>query len=245
MKPSPLLLLFVLAYGLLAHATFAAAVACMAWSLWNGLQSGYGRLHGSAALVADAALVLQFPVLHSFLLSVRGRRVLVAIAPWAGGRLQTTTYALVASIQLLAVFLLWSPSGVTWSRPQGALLAAQATLFAGSWAFLVKALSDAGLALQTGAAGWTAVYSGREVRYGGMPDSGLFRVCRQPIYLGFALVLLTAPCWSLDWLCLALGWCCYCAFGPLLKEGRWLRIYGQRFLRYRTATPYMIPRFPR
>lgn len=245
MKPSSMLRIFALAYGLVAHGTFAVSVGCMAWSLWNGLQGGLGRLHGVCAVVADALLVAQFPLLHSFLLTGSGRRALRAIAPWGGGRLQTTTYALVASAQLLLAFLLWSPSGLVWSRPDGASMVAHATLFGGAWLFLVKALWDAGLALQTGASGWTAVFLGREVRYGGMPERGLFRACRQPIYLGFALVLVTAPCRSLDWLCLCVGWTSYCLVGPLLKERRWLRIHGERFLRYRSATPYMIPRFPR
>lgn len=245
MKTTWSLRLFALGYGALAHAAFAASVSWMAWSLWNGLQSGLGRLEGAAAFCADAALVAQFPLLHSFLLGGRGRKWLRRIAPWGDGRLQTTTYALVASLQLLLAFGLWSPSGEVWHRPEGAALVAHGTSFAGAWVFLVKALWDAGLALQTGASGWTAVFAGREVRYGGMPERGLFRACRQPIYLGFALVLATAPCWSLDWICLCLAWCCYCVVGPLRKERRWLGIHGERFLRYRSEVPYMIPRFPR
>ncbi len=245
MKESVSLRLFALAYGCVAHAAFAAAVAVMAWSLWIGLQGGLGRIHGVAAIASNTALAAQFPLLHSFLLTDRGRRVLRRLAPWGRGRLQTTTYALVASIQLMAAFLLWSPSGVTWHRAEGVLLVAHALLFVAAWAFLVKALWDAGLSLQTGAAGWSAIVAGREVRYGDMPVDGLFRTCRQPIYLGFALVLITAPCWSLDWITLCVGWCSYCVLGPLLKERRWRRSYGERFLRYRSEVPYMIPRFLR
>jgi protein-S-isoprenylcysteine O-methyltransferase Ste14 len=80
------------------------------------------------------------------------------------------------------------------------------------------------------------------VRYGGLPERGLFQVCRQPIYLGFALVLWTAPCWTPDWFALCAVWTLYCVLGPRLKERRWLRIYGDRFERYRRAVPYMIPR---
>lgn len=245
MKGSVSLRIFAVCYGLLAHATFAASVGFMALSLWNGLQLGIGPFRGATAVVVDALLVLQFPLVHSFLLSKRGRAVLRAIAPWGAGRFETTTYSFLASLQLLLAFGLWSPSGVVWHRPEGSLLHAHAALFAVAWVFLVKSLSDAGLALQTGAAGWTAVAQDRAVRYGGMPQGGLFRVCRQPIYLGFALVLLTAPCWSPDWLALCAGWCVYCVVGPRYKEKRWLRIYGDDFLRYRRTVPYLIPRFPR
>ena len=78
-----------------------------------------------------------------------------------------------------------------------------------------------------------------------MPTHGLFARCRQPIYLGFALVLLTAPCWSLDWLLLAAGWCGYCAIGPRLKEARWERLFGEQFRSYRATVPFLLPRFRR
>ncbi len=242
MNATPALKAFAIVYGLASHLTFAVAVGSMAYALATGLQHGLGSLHGGLAVAANAALALQFPLLHSWLLSTHGRNVLRKIAPWGGGRLATTTYAWIGSLQLLAAFWLWSPTGIVWRDPSEVALLAHALVFACAWLFLVKALWDAGLALQTGAAGWTAVVGAREVRYGGLPERGLFQVCRQPIYLGFALVLLTAPCWTPDWLALCAVWTLYCVVGPRLKERRWLRIYGDRFERYRRAVPYMIPR---
>ena len=78
-----------------------------------------------------------------------------------------------------------------------------------------------------------------------MPTHGLFARCRQPIYLGFALVLWTAPVWSLDWLCLTVGWSVYCVVGPRLKEARWARLHGARFTEYQATVPYLLPRFRR
>jgi protein-S-isoprenylcysteine O-methyltransferase Ste14 len=232
-----------LTLGLLCHGMFLAAVSSMAFSLSAGLQLWSGPFGGTTAVVVDVLLIMQFPLLHSWMLSRSGRAALRALAPWCAGRFATTTYATLASLQLLVAFWLWTPSGVVWPRAEGALFAMHVTLFVGAWLFLVKALYDAGLSLQTGAAGWTAVWSGREVRYGGMPTLGLFARCRQPIYLGFALVLWTAPCWSLDWLLLTVAWSSYCAVGPRFKERRWLALYGERFAAYRRSVPYMIPRF--
>jgi protein-S-isoprenylcysteine O-methyltransferase Ste14 len=96
--------------------------------------------------------------------------------------------------------------------------------------------------LQTGAAGWWALLRGRKVDYGDMPTRGLFAACRQPIYLGFALVLWTAPTWTPDWLLLAVGWSLYCVVGPRRKEARWQRQFGERFLSYRQSVPYLLPR---
>lgn len=225
---------------------FVAAVGSMLVALATGLQSGRGHCAADVALLADGCLVLQFPLLHSFLLSRRGRPLLHRLSPFGHGRtLAVSTYVLVASLQLLATFWAWTPTGVVWHRPAGASGAVQWTLFGAAWLFLQKALWDAGLPVQTGVAGWWALWRGRPVAYGDLPTGGLFARCRQPIYLGFALVLGTAPVWSLDWVLLAGGWTFYCVFGPLLKEARQARLFGPRFAAYRAAVPYLLPRIRR
>lgn len=232
-----------LAMGALCHAAFVLAVGSMAWSLITGLQNGIGRAPGAFAVLANVALVLQFPIAHSFLLSSRGRPWLVRLSPVGSGKaLAISTYVFLGSLQLLTTFWLWTPSGIVWHAPHGAIGALQWAAFAASWLFLVKALADAGLGVQSGAAGWWAMLRGRPVAYGPMPTGGLFASCRQPIYLGFALVLWTAPSWSPDWLALAIGWSTYCVVGPRLKEARWERMFGEQFREYRATVPYLLPR---
>ena len=182
-----------LAMAALCHGVFGLAVGSMAFALATGMQIGVGGLTGAAAWLANLLLVAQFPLVHSWLLG-RGRGWLARLSPFGhGSTLAPSTYAISASLQLLAAFWLWSPSGVVWHAPTGAFGVGQWTLFACAWLFLHKALFDAGLMLQTGAAGWWALLRGRKVDYGDMPTRGLFAACRQPIYLGFALVLWTAP----------------------------------------------------
>jgi methanethiol S-methyltransferase len=228
------------------HAAFALAIGTMAISLATGMQSGWGALPPALAVPANLLLVAQFPLLHSFLLHVRGRSLLQRLSPFGHGRtLAVSTYALVASLQLLLTFAAWTPSGIVWHEPHGASGAAQWALFGGAWLFLQKALYDAGLGTQTGFAGWWALWRGRRVDYGSMPSGGLFTRCRQPIYLGFALVLWTAPVWSLDWLLLAASWSVYCVVGPRWKEARWERQYGTAFVAYRATVPFLLPRLRR
>lgn len=229
--------------AIVCHVLFLVAVASMAFALATGMQQGLLCLPWPWAASWNLLLVLQFPLLHSFLLTARGRRVLDHCWPAAMAKtLRPTTYASLASLQLLATFWLWSPTGIVWSEPHGASGAVHLLLFAAAWLFLQKSLWDAGLMLQTGAAGWWALLRDRQVDYGAMPSGGTFRLCRQPIYLGFALVLVTAPVWSLDWLALTMGWSLYCIFGPRRKEARWARIFSQDFERYRATVPYFLPR---
>ncbi len=231
-----------LGYGIFNHLAFAAGIAAMIAGLYSGLRTARGSLHGVAAASTDLLLVLSFVVLHSFLLSARGRRVLEHLAPLRLGRdLGTTTFATIASLQLLLIFVAWSPLGPVWWEPHGALRVVATLAYAASWGFLLKSMADAGLPLQTGFLGWGSIVRGRKPGYGEFPEDGAFRYLRQPIYLAFALTLWTGPVWSADHLLLAISWTLYCVVGPVLKERRYLAAYGERFQRYRERVPYWVP----
>jgi len=237
---------FALAYGIFTHAVFAFSVIVMLFGLYSGLRTGHGHLHGGVAIAVDALLIVQFPVLHSFLLSKPGRAILAKIMPGGlGADLSTTTFALIGALQLLAAFGLWSPSGVTFYEAAGWGYWAMLGLYLASWVFLIKALTDAGLGLQTGYMGWSAVVRRTRPDYGGFPTHGLFRACRHPVYLGFALVMWTAPVMTLDGVALALVWTAYCIVGPRLKEARYRGWYGERYAAYCREVPYMLPRLRR
>ena len=231
-----------LLYGVICHLSFAAGIAAMMLGLYTGLRLGRRHLVGGAAAFADVLLALQFVVVHSFLLSERGRAVLARFAPFGlGPALGTTSFAAISSLQLLLTFGAWSPIGPTWWEPHGALRVALTIAYAASWGLLLKGMADAGLALQTGFLGWGAVLRDRAPRYGDFPARGLFRYVRQPIYLAFALTLWTGPAWTPDHLLLASAWTLYCVAGPALKERRYAAAYGERFERYRRLVPYWVP----
>lgn len=228
--------------GLLCHLSFLAGVGAMAAGIFTGMRFGRGPFTGAAAWAANALLIAQFPLLHSWLLTRRGDRVLAALAPRGTGKtLASTTFATITSLQLLAVFFAWSPVSAARWQPHGAFFAASCAAWAGSWLFLGRAMQDSSLALQTGALGWLALFRGRRPDYGPMPERGAFRLCRQPIYLAFALILWTAPVWTWDRFALAVAWSVYCILGPLHKEARFLLIHGERFAEYRRRYPYLLP----
>jgi protein-S-isoprenylcysteine O-methyltransferase Ste14 len=231
-----------LAWGLACHGLFALAIPALAIALHDGWSGRAPRLQGAAAVLANAVLVLQFPVLHSFLLARRGKGTLARLAPFGLGRdLAPTTFGIVASLQILAVVALWSPSGVVLFEARGVLRALFEILFAASWIFLMRALWDAGIALQTGFIGWSAVLRGRKPAFKPFPRHGLFATCRQPVYLAFATTLWTGPVLTLDRLALALAWTAYCVLGPLLKERRYLARHGASYSAYQRQVPYLFP----
>jgi protein-S-isoprenylcysteine O-methyltransferase Ste14 len=230
-------------FGLANHALFALGVGSMVLGLRTGMQTGLGALRAPAAWLANLALVLHFPFLHSYLLTPAGRARLARLVPRGLGReLSTTTYALAASLQLLVVFVLWSPSGVVWWEPTGALRTAFDVAFAASWLLLAKAMWDAGLDVQSGSLGWLSVARGQRPRYAPFPQHGLFRVCRQPVYLAFALTLWTGAVWTPDHLAVALVWTAYCALGARVKERRYLAAFGDEFRAYQQRVGFWWPR---
>ena len=232
-------------YGLICHAVFAVAVASMIYAMFFGMRRGLGSVPQPWAWVVNILLILQFPVVHSALLTDRGRRFLARLAPHPRGRtLATTSYAIIASVQLIALFVLWTPSGIVWWVAEGWGFGVICAAYTGAWLLLIKASFDAGAEVQSGALGWMSLYQNIRVRFPDMPELGLFRIIRQPIYVAFALTLWTVPVWTPDQLLLASLLTVYCLAGPLLKERRFARLYGARFAAYRRRTPYAIPSLP-
>jgi protein-S-isoprenylcysteine O-methyltransferase Ste14 len=235
-------ILLALMFGAVCHAIFAAGVLAMIVAMFFGLSEGLGTVPWPWAMLANAALIMQFPLAHSALLTGRGGRLLARLIPGPHGQtLATTTYAIIAAAQLLALFALWTPSGTVWWRADGLALWVMTTAYATSWLILLKASFDAGAEVQSGALGWMSLLARIRPVFPDMPTHGLFRLIRQPIYLAFALTLWTPPVWTPDQLALAVTFTAYCVLAPRLKERRFADRYGSRFDRYRASVPYMLP----
>ena len=233
---------FALGFGAVVHLAFAAGVLGMIAAMYFGMSESFGRVPWPYAGLANAALILQFPLVHSFLLTRRGGRVLSKLVPGEHGRvLSTSTYALIASLQLVALFALWTPSGVVWWRAEGWALYAMTALYALAWILVVKAIWDAGLEVQSGALGWMSLLAKRAPKFPDMPTTGLFKLIRQPIYVAFALTLWPVPVWTPDQLVLAVSYTAYCFIAPTFKERRFAERYGERFKTYKSNVPYALP----
>lgn len=229
--------------GLTCHAIFGLAGLAMVSAMFFGMSECLGTVSWPLAAFVNGALIVQFPLAHSFFLTRAGNRWLALLVPGRHGRtLTTTTYATVASLQLLALFTLWTPSGIVCWRAEGIAFVVVCIAYAASWAVLAKASFDAGAEVQSGALGWLSLLQNVRPVFPDMPTTGLFRLIRQPIYVGFTLTLWTVPVWTPDQLIMALSFTAYCLLAPLLKERRFADLYGDRFTAYRARVPYVVPR---
>jgi ubiquinone biosynthesis O-methyltransferase len=232
-----------IAYGVVCHTFFAVAVGAMIAAMYFGMSYSLGRAPQPWNVLANAILLAQFPLAHSLLLSSFGMRFLKGLAPTPIGEpMATTTYVIVASVQVFLLFALWTPSGIVWWRAGGVWLWLQTGFYTVAWLLLLKAIVDAGLALQTGFLGWWSVARNRPPVFPPMPTAGLFRIVRQPIYVAFALTLWTVPTWTPDQLTVAVVLTGYCLIGPLFKERRFRQRFGQAFVAYAREVPYWLPR---
>jgi protein-S-isoprenylcysteine O-methyltransferase Ste14 len=228
--------------GILCHLSFLCAVGLMAYHFYFGFSDPFYPATDGQGLATNVFLILQFPIIHSLLLSESGRRALTKIVPFGiGGDLSTTTFAFISSLQLIAVFLLWTPTGIILWEPHGVIRAVLGVLFVFSWVFLGKAILDTNLALHSGYLGWGAVIRGEKPYFPPPQCRGTTKYIRNPIYLAFALILISGPVWSLDHVLFASLWGVYCLIGPLFKEQRFKKWYGQRFIAYQDKVPYMFP----
>ncbi|MEO0822862.1 MAG: isoprenylcysteine carboxylmethyltransferase family protein [Pseudomonadota bacterium] len=232
-----------LLWGALCHTLFAAAVGAMIWAMWWGMSRSLGTVPQPWSWLANILLLLQFPLLHSVLLTPLGRRLVARLGPPGRGvTLATTTFTIIASLQLLALFLFWTPTGVVWWRAEGALLWILTALYASCFLLLMKANWDAGPEVQSGLLGWAALLRGVRPVFPPLPVGGIYRFLRHPIYLAFALTTWTVPTWTPDQLLLASVLTAYCALGPRLKERRLAERFGDAWQAYRARTPFWLPR---
>jgi len=231
-----------LGYGLVCHLVFVLGVVTMMIAMFFGMSRSLGAVPAPWTWVANAALLIQFPLVHSLLLTARGRAALARMAPLGtGATLSSTTYVTIAALQVFLLFAFWTPTATIWWQAGGVVQVILCLLYAASWLLLGKSMTDAGLALQTGSLGWIALLRGRKPVYPPMPQTGLFRITRQPIYVAFTLTLWTVPTWTPDQLVVAVTLTTYCLIAPLFKEARFRRIYGSAFENYASAVPYWFP----
>jgi protein-S-isoprenylcysteine O-methyltransferase Ste14 len=236
-------IMLAICFGIVTHTVFTAAVVAMVLAMFFGMSRSLGSVPWPSAAFINALLVLQFPLGHSFLLSAFGRKWLCRLVPSPhSATLGTSTYAIIASLQLFLLFAFWTPSGVIWWQAEGWVFYLLTALYVASWGLLIKASWDAGAEVQSGALGWMSLMRNAKPVFPDMPTTGLFRVIRQPIYVAFALTLWTVPVWSPDQLALALVLTGYCLAAPMLKERRFEKRFGQRFRDYKSDIPYAIPR---
>ncbi|MCB0335398.1 MAG: hypothetical protein KDD62_03810 [Bdellovibrionales bacterium] len=234
--------LYALAFGVITHLLFLVSITLMFFSILHGLQLGSPQMSAPWSIAIDMLLALQFPIIHSLFLNRNGAPLLERFAPaQISKKMKTTAFSLVASLQLIVTFFLWQPFGSIIFEASGWLWYLHCGAYVLSWLYLGAAIFEAGAGLQTGFIGWFSVWTNQPTKFPALPTRGLHGFIRHPIYLAFALLLLTAPRITHDVLLLWLVWVPYCFIGPRFKEQRLAMYNKDIYQAYQQRVPYMLP----
>ncbi len=234
-----------LKYGLAGYASFLVTILYaigFVGNLWvpKGIDAGAAGPAGPSILI-NVLLMALFAIQHTVMARPAFKRIWTKIVPEP---LERSTFVLFTSAVLLLLFWQWRPMPeVVWEA--GNALAAKVLLgvyFAG-WAmvfyssFLIDHFDLFGMR-QVALYFQGKAYSPKPFR-----TPGLYRYVRNPLMLGFVIMMWSAPMMSQGRLLFALVVTAYIFIGIRFEEKDIGDALGEEYARYRAATPMIFPRF--
>lgn len=191
------------------------------------------------ALLINAALLAVFAVQHSVMARPGFKRVWTQIIPRQAER---STYVLLSSVALIALFRLWQPmGGVVWNIEQPVLRAVLYGLFA--LGFLLVLVSTF-LINHFDLFGLRQVYlylRGKEYTQLRFGTPILYRHVRHPLYLGWLFAFWATPTMTIAHLVFAIATTAYIFIAIQLEEKDLIDAYGNDYKRYRDNVPMILP----
>ncbi|HVZ98740.1 MAG TPA: isoprenylcysteine carboxylmethyltransferase family protein [Caulobacterales bacterium] len=192
-----------------------------------------------AALAIDLGLLAVFALQHSGMARPAFKRWWTRAVPEAAER---STYVLVSSLAMIALFLAWQPIGGTvWNvRDDGARVAIYAVYFAG-WAvllyatFLIDHFDLFGLKQV-----WRAI-AGKAYQTPQFRTPGLYKIVRHPLYVGWLMIFWATPEMTVAHLVFAVGTTGYILIAIQLEERDLVALHGEKYVDYRRKTPMLVP----
>lgn len=191
------------------------------------------------ALLLNAALLAVFAVQHSVMARPGFKRVWTRIIPKQAER---STYVLLSSLALIALFRLWQPmGGVVWNIEQPVLRAVLYGLFAVGFllvlisTFLINHFDLFGLRqvyLYLRGKKYTQLRFGTPI---------LYRHVRHPLYLGWLFAFWATPTMTIAHLVFAIATTAYIFIAIQLEEKDLIDAYGNDYKRYRETVPMILP----
>src|SRR5262249_49321262 len=143
------------------------------------------------ALAINLALLAAFAVQHSGMARPAFKRWWTRIVPEAAER---STYVLLSSLALVALFVFWEPiGGVIWTAPEGLARNAVIGLYLFGWLLL---LYTTFLIAHSDLFGLARVWPhlrGKHYRPPQFRTPSLYRVVRHPLYIGWLIIFWAAP----------------------------------------------------
>jgi protein-S-isoprenylcysteine O-methyltransferase Ste14 len=231
------------AYGILCYGVFLGVFVYAVGFIGGFLTPT--KLDGAAArpfwqaLAIDLGLLGLFAVQHSVMARPAFKRWWTRFVPEA---VERSTYVLLSSLALVALFAWWQPmGGVVWNST-GTIRSAIIALYLLGWAlllyttFLIDHFDLFGLKQV-----WRRVRGEAYVPPQFYTPS-LYKVVRHPLYIGWLTIFWAAPTMTVAHLVFALATTAYILIAIRFEEHDLVDAFGERYVSYRRTTPMLIPR---
>ncbi len=191
------------------------------------------------ALLVNAVLLGLFAVQHSVMARPAFKRWWTKIVPKP---IERSTYVLVASLLLIAMFVYWQPvGGIVWDVQDPTGRAVLYTLFAFGWGlvlvstFLINHFDLFGLRQV-----WLYL-RGKEYAPLEFRVPGPYKLVRHPLYLGWFFAFWATPTMTVAHLVFAVATAAYILIAIQLEERDLIGEHGKDYVDYRKRVPMIIP----
>jgi protein-S-isoprenylcysteine O-methyltransferase Ste14 len=191
------------------------------------------------ALAIDLGLLGLFAVQHSVMARPAFKRWWTRFVPEPAER---STYVLLSSLALVALFIFWEPiGGVIW-RTSGLAREIVIGVYLFGWGlllyttFLIDHFDLFGLRQV-----WNRL-KGNRYEPPKFYTPTLYRIVRHPLYVGWLTIFWAAPTMTVAHLVFALATTAYILIAIQLEERDLVSAFGDRYVDYRRSTPMLVPR---
>ena len=239
--------IFILVYGVVSYAVFLAVfvygVGFIGGFFTPTSLDGMPSRPWGEALAIDLTLLAAFALQHSGMARPAFKRWWTRLVPEPAER---STYVLVSSLAMIALFVLWSPiGGIVWQVSAGAGRDTVIGLYLVGWAlllystFLIDHFDLFGLKQV-----WRHL-TGKVYRAPRFHTPSLYKVVRHPLYIGWLTIFWAAPTMTVSHLVFAVMTTAYILIAIRLEERDLVDAFGETYVAYRRRTPMLLPRLPR
>ena len=232
----------ILAYGLACYAVFFAtflyAIGFIG-NLWVPVSMDGPREHSiGSALPMNLGLLGLFALQHSVMARPAFKRAWTRVVPEAAER---STYVLLSSLALIALFAFWRPmGGVIWELTSLAATGTMYVLYGTGWSlllyttFLINHFDLFGLRQV-----WLQ-WAGRPFTPLTFKTPWLYRQVRHPLYVGWLMIFWATPRMSIAHLIFAILTTVYILIAIQLEERDLIATHPE-YTDYRRRVPMLIP----
>ena len=234
----------IFAYGILSYLVFLAVflygIGFIGGFLTPTSLDGVPTSTLGHALTVDLSLLAAFAIQHSGMARPAFKRWWKRFVPEAAER---STYVLLSSLALVALYIFWRPiGGVVWSASGGLARNVVIGLYLFGWllllytTFLIDHFDLFGLKQV-----WRRL-ANKTYRDPVFRTPSLYKLVRHPLYIGWLVIFWAAPTMTAAHLLFALGCTAYILIAIQFEERDLVSAFGNTYADYRARTPMLIPR---